>query len=133
MKQIILVENDRVGLLADISYILAKNKLNIENISVNVLGNKVVLVLTTNDIKKAASVLSESGYKTISEDFIAVKLDDTPGELNKITTMLADAGITIYNVSVLTRDTKDTIVALKVARQKKAREILKKYLVENEE
>lgn len=130
MKPITLVEKDRVGLLADISYILAKGKINIETINVGVVGDRVVLVFTVNDNKKAKEVLSANGYRNISEDYFTVKLEDRPGELNRITTMLSEAGISILNVHLLARDTNQTIVAFKVDKDKKAREILKDYLVE---
>lgn len=132
MKPIILVENDRVGLLADISYILAKSKINIDTISVNVIGDKVVLVLTVSDNKKAVAVLGENGYTNIKEDYFAVKVDDKPGELNRITSMLSKAKIRISNVHLLTRDGKHTVIALKTDKTKKAREVLKDFLVENE-
>ncbi|MFA5077582.1 MAG: ACT domain-containing protein [Candidatus Micrarchaeia archaeon] len=132
MKPIILVENDRVGLLADISYILAKNKINIDTISVNVIGDRVVLVLTLSDNKKAVAVLGENGYKNIKEDYFAVKVDDKPGELNRITSMLSKAKVRISNVHLLTRDGKHTVIALKTDKAKKAREVLKDFLVENE-
>lgn len=132
MKPIILIEKDKVGLLADISYILAKNKINIETISVNVVGGKVVIALTVNDNKKAINALNKNGYKIIKEDYFAVKLEDKPGELHKITSMLAEANVNIENVHMLTRDQKHAIVALKVDKMKKAKEILKDYLVENE-
>ena len=132
MKPIILVENDRVGLLADISYILAKSKINIDTISVNVDGDTVVLVLTVSDNKKAVAVLGESGYKNIKEDYFAIKVNDRPGELNKIMSVLSKAKIRISNVHLLTRDGKHTVVALKTDKVKKAKELLGEFLVENE-
>ena len=46
MKSLTIVADDRVGLLSDISYVLGKSKINIESISVDVIGNKAVIVLT---------------------------------------------------------------------------------------
>lgn len=132
MKPITIVENDRVGLLADISYILGKNKINIETISVNVVGGKAVIVLTTSNPKKAVEVLSQNGYKNLDEDYLVVKLEDKPGELSRITSIVSSAGVNIMNVHLLGRDGKSTIVALKVDKDRKARELLKDFLAEND-
>ncbi len=132
MKPITIVENDRVGLLADISYILAKNKINIETISVNVVGGKAIIVLTVSNPKKALEVLGENSYKNLEEDYFVIKLGDKPGELNRITMMLSQAGVNILNVHLLSRDGAQTLVALKVDKDRKARELLADYLAENE-
>lgn len=132
MKPITIVENDRVGLLADISYILAKNKINIETISVNVVGGKAIIVLTVSNPKKAIDVLGKNGYKNLEEDYFVIKLEDRPGELNRITSLLSGAGVNILNVHLLSRDGKQTMVALKVDKERKAKDLLNDVLAENE-
>ncbi len=119
-------------MLADISYVLAKNKINIETISVNVVGGKAIIVLTVNNPKKAIGVLATNRYKNLEEDYFVVKLEDKPGELNKITTLLSSSGVNILNVHLLTRDGKQTMIALKVDKGRKAKELLKDSLAENE-
>ena len=56
MKQITIVAEDKVGLIADISYILGKAKINIETIMVEVYGGKAVINLTVKDEIKAAKL-----------------------------------------------------------------------------
>ncbi|MBU0586120.1 ACT domain-containing protein [Candidatus Micrarchaeota archaeon] len=132
MKPITIVCEDRVGLLADISYILAKNKINIETISVSVTAGKAVIILTVTDPKKAMEVLSRNGYPNLKENYLVVKIGDRPGELNRIAAILAKAKISISNVHLLARNGNNTMVALKVDRMRKARELLKDILAENE-
>ncbi len=132
MKPITIVENDRVGLLADISYVLAKNKINIETISVNVVGGKAIIILTVNNPKKAIEVLGKNGYKNLEEDYFVVKLDDKPGELNKITLLLSNAGVNILNVHLLTRDGKQSLIAFKVDKMRKAKDLLKDVLADGD-
>lgn len=132
MKPITIMENDRIGLLADISYILAKNKINIETISVNVVNGKAILSFVVNNPKKAIKVLNLNGYKNLDENYFVIKLLDKPGELSSITSLLAGAGINIINVYMLSRDGKTTIVALKVDKMKKAKDLLRDVLIENE-
>lgn len=132
MKPITIVENDRVGLLADISYILAKNKINIETISVNVVGGKAIIVITVNNPKNALDVLTKNGYKNLEEDYFVIKLQDKPGELNRVTMMLSQGGVNILNIHLLSRDGNQTLVALKADKERKAKELLKEFLAENE-
>lgn len=132
MKPITIIENDKVGLLADIAYILAKNKINIETINVNVVCGKAIIGLTTNDPKKAADVLYKGGYKNINQDYFVIRLEDKSGELNRIASLLSQSKINITNVHLLARDGKQTIIALSTDKIKKAREVLKGFFVENE-
>lgn len=130
MKPITIVVDDRIGLLADISYILGKAKLNIEGVSVSVVGGKAIIVLTVMDADKAGSVLTKNGYKVMESDVLVAKLADKPGELGNITKKLAEHSVNINNVHIISRDGKNTILALIVDKPKKARELLKDLLVE---
>jgi hypothetical protein len=133
MKNIIVVADDRVGLLADISYILGKAKINIESISVDVVGGKAVISLTVKDVKKAREILENSGYKITETNALLVKLVDRPGELSKVTSMLAQEQINIENVHMLSRDGKTTILAITVDKPKKAEQLLRDYLIRQED
>lgn len=129
MKSITIVADDKVGLLADISYILAKESINIESLNVDVISDKAVIILNVKDGNKARSALEISGYKVTEENMVIVKLDDKPGELSRITKMLAESSINIDNVLILTRDGKHTVLSLAVNDTKKASELLKDYLM----
>lgn len=133
MKTLTIVADDKVGLLADISYILGKAKINIENISVDVIGGKAVITLGVADRERAKGVLEAANYKVNDVESIVVKLQDKPGELSKITNMLAKEGINITNVHMITKDGKNTIIALIVDKPRKAEIILKEHLLMSEE
>jgi hypothetical protein len=133
MKSITIVADDKVGLLADISYILGKAKVNIDALNVDVVANKAFIVLTVPDAEKARSVLEASGYKVTESNMVVLKLSDQPGELSKITSTLAKQHVNIENVLTLSRDGKDTVLAVMVDKPKKASELLKEYLLNKEE
>ncbi|MCX6773186.1 MAG: ACT domain-containing protein [Candidatus Micrarchaeota archaeon] len=65
MKQITIVADDKVGLLADISYILGKARVNIDAISVEVHGGKAIISLTFKDDKKAISLLANINVESL--------------------------------------------------------------------
>jgi hypothetical protein len=133
MKSITIIADDKVGLLADISYILGKAKVNIDALSVDVVAKKAVVILTVPDSEKARQVLEASGYTVTEANMIVVRLPDEPGELGKITTSLAKQGINIENVQTLSRDGRDTVLGILVDKPKKANEMLKPYLLNKSE
>lgn len=132
MRSITIVEKDKVGLLMDISYILGKEGINIESIAATAVGDRAVITMVVKDYEKAFEVLKKNGFNVLEEHMIIIKLEDKPGELSKVAKTLADAGINIKNLYVVSRDGKHTLVALSVEKDKmkKARELLKNYLVE---
>jgi len=133
MKTVTIVSDDKVGLLADISYILAKANINIESLNVDVVGGKAVIMLSVKDDMKARSALEASNYKVNADNTIVIKLDDRPGELSKVTRMLADEGVNIENVLMLSRDSKNTILSMSVDKLSKAQKLLKPYLLAEKE
>ena len=74
MKSVTVVAEDRVGLLADISYILGKSSINIDALSVDVVGKKAIIALTVKDPKHAGSVLEKNGFGIAEMDSIVIKL-----------------------------------------------------------
>ena len=88
MKTITIVEQDRVGLLMDISYILGKEKINIESITANAIGGKAIITLMVNDGSEAKKTLAKNGFHIIEEDLIMVSLKDRPGELAALAKLL---------------------------------------------
>jgi len=131
MKSIVIVENDRIGLLNDISYIMGKEKINIENIVGYSIGKKAIIIITVKDYKKASQVLKKNGFNLMEEDTITIKLEDKPGELAKITELLAKNKINIKNIYVIGRDGVNTIVALTTTKNKKAKQLLQPFLIDS--
>ncbi len=129
MKAVTIVADDKVGLLADISYILGKAKINIDSISVDVVGGKAIISLVLSDEQRGKSVLEASGYRVDELNSIILRLKDQPGELSRITNSLSKEGINIENVHMLSREGNQTVISLVVDKPKKAAGLLKEYLL----
>jgi hypothetical protein len=129
MKQITLVVADRVGLLADISYMLGKAKVNIDSLSVEVQGGKSVINLVVSDEKKASQVLKSNGYNVLAGEMLVIKVKDAPGELSEISKKLQKARINIESIYLLARGEGYSLDALMVDKPKKAKTVLAGYLV----
>jgi len=132
MKTITIIAEDKVGLLADVSYILGKAKVNIESINGDVVSDKSIIMLSLSDAAKGKEVLEASGYKVTEVNSIVLKLNDEPGELGKVTNMLSGEGISINNVNMLSKDGKQTVLSLNVDKPKRASTILQSYLLAQE-
>jgi hypothetical protein len=128
MKQINLVVEDKPGILSDLSFILGKARINIESIYVGVVGGKAVINLTVKDDKKALELLHANGYQPLEFDVLLLKLKDEPGELSKVSKLMAENGINIEAIHVLCKGEGFVVDALKVDKIAKAEKLLKPYL-----
>jgi len=129
MKQITVVVADKVGVLAELSYLLGKARVNIEAISAEVQGGKSVINLVVSDEKKAEMILKSNGYHVLSGEMLVVKLKDAPGALSEISKKLQKAKINIESIYLLTRGEGHSLDAIMVDKPKKAKKVLAEYLV----
>jgi hypothetical protein len=132
LKNVTIVADDKVGLLADISYVLAKSKINIEAISVDVVSAKAVISIGLADAIRGKQVIESAGYRVEDPEAIVIKVSEKPGELAKVTSNLTKEGVQVKSSDVLAKDMANMIVALKVDKHKRAIAILKQYLVTSE-
>ena len=132
MKDICVVTEDRMGLLADISYILGQARVNIDSIAVSSVGGKAVFSIMVRDQEKAKGVLESNGFSVSSGNVVFVKLDDTPGSLAGIAKMLSKNRINVENLNLVSKDGKSSIVGITVSRPRKAKKLLAGSLIEND-
>lgn len=135
MKEIIIVSKDRVGLIADISYILANEKINIEQIDVNVTEDKAIIRLGVLSAKyeKAKSALERSGFEVLPPKSLVVKLEDKPGSLAELSKKLAEAKINILNIHVIGKNNTDVFDSIIVDKPKQAKKVLGNIIVSDAE
>ncbi|MFP3950462.1 MAG: ACT domain-containing protein [Candidatus Micrarchaeia archaeon] len=133
MKDLSVITDDKVGLLADISYILGKARVNIESLSATSVGGKAIITLLVKNSKKASEVLERNGFKISSGNVIFVKLEDKPGTLSEVAKLLADNKINVGNLNLISRDGRHTVVGVTVDRPRKAKKVLDPFLIENSE
>jgi hypothetical protein len=132
MKVLTIVADDKVGLLADISYVLSKGRINIDSVNVDVISGKAIITLSLSDVVRGKIVLEASGYNVEGGEAVVVKVQDQPGELNRVTAMLSKDGINIENVHTLSKDGKNTVLSIRTDKPKRTAAILKDYLITRE-
>ena len=129
MKQITVVVADKVGVLAELSYLLGKAHVNIDAISAEVQGGKSVINLVVSDDKKAEMRLRSNGYHVRAGERLVVKVKDAPGALSEISKKLQRAKINIESIYLLTRGEGYSLDAIMVDKPKKAKKVLADYIV----
>jgi hypothetical protein len=124
MKSITVIADDRVSLLADISYILGKESLNINSLNVEILGGKAVISLIVKDPKKAKAILEKNGFNTAELDAIVIKVKNHIGEMANVTDMLSKSKVSIQNLSLISSSPSEGVFALRVDKPRKAMKLL---------
>lgn len=129
MKTITVISEDRIGLLADISYILSKSKINIEGVTVDVCSTKAIIAITVKHPEKAVKVLNENGYSANSSDTLVVKHPRCDNCMQEIAALLSGQRIDIENVNMVSDDKASCIFTMNVNRPRKAVKILGDLLI----
>lgn len=120
MNRIIVMAQNEVGVIADITKALADHGINIETISAEGLDEKGVITLTTDAYDNALRVLTAAGFKTVSDNALVLRLPDEPGALARIAQRFKDTGVNIQSLHIVERRAGYTIVALSADDREKA-------------
>lgn len=129
MKQIIIVTEQRIGVMTEVSEALAAAGINIETIQAETHDNSAVIILTVDQYDKALQVIRNHGMDAVSEDAILLRLKDEPGALAKIARRFSDAGIGIRSIRFIKRDQQFALVAVSTGRTKQALSLVEDVLV----
>ena len=126
MPRIIIMAKNEVGVIADISRVLADKEINIETISAEALDDKGTIALTTNDYDGALRALTDAGFKTVTDDSLLVSLRDEPGALAKVAEKLKQGGVNIQSLHILDRHGEYTTVSIMTDNREKAESLMDK-------
>lgn len=96
-KEIVVTVVNKIGVLADISKILAGQRINIEAVA-GYAGenNQAQIMLVTEDNLRGVDILRKNNYNNIKEsEVVVVELENTAGALKNATAKLASEDIDI--------------------------------------
>jgi len=126
VKQLLFSLPNNVGLLMEITGVLAKAKINVEAICAYAWEElDASFMVVTDNNTKAKKVLSKMGAKVELEEVLALEVPNKVGELNKATKKIAFAGIDIYYLYGSPAKGKMTLI-FKTENDKKALKALAK-------
>jgi hypothetical protein len=130
MRSVVVVTEDKAGLLSDISYILSKSGVAINGIDLDIIGGKAVLSLTVKDPKKAKGVLERNGFTTIEPDALVIKVSDKIRSFADIIQMLERKKVRIEDCSEISSDGNGSgVFALTVNKRRKASRLLENFMI----
>jgi len=129
MKALNIIHEDHPGLLAEVTTLLEKEGVAVQDFAGLSVGNTAVLSLTVENSEQVFRTLSDAGYRVIASEHLLVRLEKHPGALAELSRRLAVENVNVRGMHIVTKDEKAGIVALETVDHEKAREILKDILV----
>lgn len=95
-KEIVATVMNRIGVLADMTKILADHGINILAVTGYAVKNDATIMIVTEDNLRALDALKKSGYKGVKEHAVIIlELENKAGALKNITAKLAGENIDI--------------------------------------
>ncbi len=96
-SQLSIFAENKPGKLAEVTGILAGEKINIRATAISTSDTFGVIHLIVDDPERALAALTKAGVLVKIRRVLAVLLDDRPGGLDKLAQLLAKEGININN------------------------------------
>jgi hypothetical protein len=122
VTEIFVILENKPSVLGDLCSHLAENGVNIESIGV---FHDTAKILVSN-LNKAVKLLTKLNYITELRDVIRIDLENRPGALAEVATILGNEGINIeYCYGTLSRKGNAISVIMDVSNIERALELLK--------
>jgi hypothetical protein len=130
MKQIVIVVDNRPGLVADVSALLGDKNVNIDSIEADTLGKMGVIRIIVQDYDLALKILRDHGFNALTEEVFLIRIDDKPGALAQVAKKFKEGQIDITSLRLVERDGEYAIAAISCERAEEARELFKDILIQ---
>ena len=115
IDQLSVFSENRAGMLADITALLAEAEIDIEALTVADTAEFGIFRLIVDAPKKALSVLKLEGFVASLTPVIALYMENKPGSLARIARTLADADISVeYVYACVARAADSAFVIIRV-------------------
>ena len=112
VEQISIFLENKTGRLAEVTSILSEADVNIRALSLADTSDFGVLRLIVDDNKKAEEVLKSKGFTVNKTRVVAVEVQDKPGGLNKILSLLDKSGVNVEYMYAFVRQSEDNAVMI---------------------
>jgi len=129
VKVLTIIEQDRPGLLAEITAVLEQAQIEILDFSAQVIGDTAAIGFQVTHYLAAFRLLSGAGYRVISHEHLLVRLGKHPGALAELSRRLAVAHVDVRGMHIVNQDESAALVALETMDTAKAREVLSDLLL----
>ena len=124
MQRIVVMAENRIGVIAQIAGTLAEGGVNLNSIATENEGQHGVVIITTDRTDHALAILNEAGFKAVSDEAVLVQLLDQPGALANLAGELKDAGLNIRTFHIIERREEYATAAITTDDQERAKTAL---------
>ena len=125
VKQISVFLENRPGALAEFTRILEKSNMNLRALSLAESEDFGIVRVIVDGPFETIRILKDEGYVCQITKVLTVEMEDKPGALGKILSLLTDANINLeYTYAFLSRKKAKAYLIVKVNERKKAEQIL---------
>lgn len=101
-------------------------KVLIEKVETELIGNEVVIWVTSSQEKKARDILKKHDIKAFTSDVVILSLPDTPGELAKIARILAAKGINVKDAHLILKSKRKALYGITTSKPREALRVIEK-------
>ncbi|MCC7570354.1 hypothetical protein KO465_03345 [Candidatus Micrarchaeota archaeon] len=128
--KVILNLESKPRILANVTYLLSKSRINIEDINYVDTGDRIIVDLSVDNPKKTMLLLKQNGFDPkLPGKNILIALKDHPGTLFKISKMLDSEGVKLIRVTYLNKGPNIAVLSVEVDKKRKAEKVLRQYLI----
>jgi len=127
VKQYTVFLPNKPGALSRFVELFARENINIIGIASEIHDESGIIRIAIDSDKKLSYILTGAGFTTLESRIISVDLENKPGELLKLTKLLAENNINITTVYGTASGTEKSRILLNVSDPDGAIELLSKY------
>jgi hypothetical protein len=125
--QVRIPAENRPGVLARVTGVLSREKINIRATTISSFGERGFFNLIVDDPERAKKALNRDGIEAELREVVAVLITDQPGGLDKLAQFLATEQVNIENAYGFVIESRvRAVFVLEVADPARIRELLKK-------
>jgi hypothetical protein len=123
--QLTIPAENKPGVLAQVTSILARKKINIRSATISSFGDSGFINLIVNNPKLGEKVLRKEGVPVKLIEIIAVLIEDRPGGLDKLLQILFKENINIENgYGFVIESRKNAVFVLDVKELSRAKDLI---------
>ena len=95
VKQISVFLENRPGMMAGMTEVLAKNQIDMRALSLAETSEFGIVRIIVDDVYAATTVLKDEGFVLNLTEVLCVAIPDSPGGLNRVVQIMSEAGINV--------------------------------------
>ncbi|MFO7816416.1 MAG: ACT domain-containing protein [Thermodesulfobacteriota bacterium] len=127
VEQISIFLENRAGRLEEVTRTITEAGVNIRALSLADTSDFGILRLIVTDCEKAKKALKENGFTVGRTNVVAAEVEDKPGGLHKILSLLSSNGINVeYMYAFVQQSGKNAVLIFRFDRTDQAIEVLQK-------